>query len=127
MARWHGRGGSNALRGLPVMIGDAIYALEARSREIFSGKRTVAALGEGAAPRSEPTSEVVLARHTAAGRSVVLDLPLQKTDRAARYSSSADSKSFVLLVEGNAPRLLLVPIGEKVAAPDLREFPLKVK
>ena len=65
-----------------------------------------------------------LARHTSKGREVVLELPLQKTDLANRYSASSDGKSFVLLVEGPSPRLMVVPIADKAAAADVREFPL---
>ena len=121
------KGGSNALHGIPVMIGEAIFVLEAKSRNIYTGDRTLAAIGEGRPPRSQPTSEVVLARYTPAGREVVLELPLKKTDRAARYSASADGKTFVLLVEGEAHRLLVVPIGPKVALEDLREYPIREK
>lgn len=118
-------GGSNALRGLPVVQESDLYVLEARTRKIPVGERGVGALTSGAPSRSQPTSEVVLARHHGEGREVLLELPLKKTDRAARYSASPDRKTFVLQVEGPEPRLVVIPIGRKVDAKDLREISLR--
>lgn len=115
------KGGSNNLRGMPVMTGDAVYALEAKSRAIHTGERTAGSMF-GSAPKSEATSEVVLARHSAAGRTVVLDVPLKAPDKATRYSVSADGRRFILLVEGPAPRVLVIPVGEAVKAEDVRAF-----
>ncbi len=116
------RGDSNGLHGLPVMIGDAVFALEAKSRNRPAVEGMLRPTDES---RSQPTSEVVLARHTREGRSVVLGLPLQKGDLAARYSTSPDRGTFVLLVEGENPRILLVPAHDRLEAKDVHDLPLK--
>jgi|GEM_PF-2156504 len=121
---WHGS--SNALRGLPVFVGDSIYALEAKSQEIYTGERTVAALVAPVPPRGEPTSEIVFARHTQDGRKVILQLPLKKTEKATLYSASEDRSKFVLYVESKHPRLLIVPIGDSVALEDIISLPINV-
>jgi len=119
------QGALNGLQGLPVIKADAVYILEAKSRKRYTGERTVAAFTEPVDSTSEPTDEAVLARHTAKGRTVVCELPLKEGDLAARYSCSPDRKSFVLLVEGKNPRLLLVPVKEKIAVDEVRAILLK--
>lgn len=108
--RWSGS--SNGLRGLPALVGNTLYVLEARSQRVASGK------GTGAA---------VLAQHSAKGRRVVLELPLKATDQVARYSCSEDRKRFVVLVEGKEPRLMLVPVGDDARRDAIVEIPLKAE
>jgi len=81
----------------------------------------------GESHRNGKTSQIVLARHRAAGRDVLLELPLNPTDLANRYSVSADRKSFVLQVKGPSPRLMVIPIADQVTAADVKEFPLPAK
>ena len=121
------KGASNALRGIPVVTSDAVYILEAKERKRYTGERTAAALVAGPARTSEPTSELVLARHTAKGRDVVVDVKLGDGERASRYSASPDGKTIVVLVEGPNPRLLLIPVKKRVATKELRSVPLTVK
>jgi len=121
------KGASNALRGIPVATSDAVYILEARERKRYTGERTAAALVAGPARTSEPTSELVLARHTAKGRDVVVDVKLGDGEQASRYSASPDGKTIVVLVEGPKPRLLLIPVRKRVATGELRSVPLTVK
>jgi len=119
--------GSNGLMGLPVATSDAVYILEAKERKVYTGERTPAALLEPPPETSGPTSELVLARHSEKGRSVVLDIRLEDGESASRYSVSPDGKTMVVLVEGPEPRLLLVPIKEAVTAAELRSVPLDVR
>lgn len=119
-------GASNGLRGLPVVVDNAIYALEAKSKSIYTGERTVAAVVEPPLPTSQSTSEIVLARHTKEGRSVVMQVPLRDKEKATRYSASTDRKTLVLFVEGNSPRLLLIPVGDAVKASDVQSVDLKL-
>ena len=118
-------GESNSLRGLPVMRGETLYVLEAKSRKIYVGDRTAASLLSAGPPRSQPTSEVVLASHTKKGRQVVLELSLGKKSRATRYSASEDRKRFVLQVEGPSPRLLIIPIADAVSTDQVKTLPIK--
>jgi len=120
---WHGS--SNALRGLPVFVGDKVFALEAKSRKIYIGERTIAAVAEPPRETSQPTSEIVLAEHSKEGRRVIVQLPLKKGEKGNRYSASPDRKRFVLQVEAERPRLLIVPIRENVTEKDITEVPLR--
>ncbi len=114
-------GKSNALQGIPVLLGEAVYVLEAKARNIYTGERGVGSMFGGGPPRSEPTSDVVLARHDKDGRRAILELPLGK-DKATRYSASDDRSRFVLQVDGPAPRLLLIPIAAAVTADQVKEL-----
>jgi hypothetical protein len=119
------RGNSNALKGIPVMETDKIFALEAKNRNIYTGDQTIAAIGGSANPQSEPTSEIVLVKHTKEGRIVICDIPLRDNEKANKYSSSQDQKNFVLVTEGNSPRLLIIPIHEKTQSKDILAIQLK--
>jgi hypothetical protein len=105
-------------------VGEAVYALEAKRRNTYTGDRTAAAMFAPPAPRNQPTSEVVLARHTKDGRDVILELSLGEGSVANRYCASEDRKRFVLQVDGKRPRLIIIPIREKVDAKDLMEIPI---
>jgi hypothetical protein len=118
------QGSSNNLWGFPVFTGDAMFALEAKSREIYTGEKGPGGMLAPPPATSQPTAEVVLARHTEKGRDVILDVPLEKQEKAARYSYSPDRKMFVLQAEGAAPRLLLIPVSDKATAKDVRAIPL---
>ncbi len=116
---WTGR--SNSLRGVPVVTKDAVYSLEAKSRGAVQA-------GAGASSQSNaPPPEVVFVRHGEAGRTVVLELPLQQGDLVSRYSHSPNCDRFLLLVEGQHPRLLLIPVRDHFDPKEIVSVPLVVQ
>jgi len=117
-------GSSNNLHGVPYLADDAAYAIEAKERKVYTGDRTAAALFEGPAPTSQPTRHVVLARHTKEGRTVVIDVDLGEGNAAKLHSFSEDGKRVTLQVEGRRPRIVLIPVAEKVRQEDLVELAL---
>jgi hypothetical protein len=120
------QGASDGLMGFPVVTEEAVYILEAGARNRYTGERTASALLAPAPEPGQPTPFPVLARHTAKGREVSAELSLGNKESAARYSASPDMKTLVVLVESGKPRLLLVPLKEKVSAQEVREISLEL-
>jgi hypothetical protein len=118
---WGGR--SNSLRGIPAFVGNKIFIIEAKTRNIYTGDRTAAAIDEKKS-HCQPTGAAVVAVHTKEGRKVALDIPLKKDDLVQRYSCSDNLKKFIVLVEGKNPRLLIIPIKDTIKMEEIVEIPL---
>ncbi len=109
------QGNSNARFGMPVFSDGTIYALEAKGRNPLTGQ-TVPPFDLPPARVGSPriTNEIVMVRHTREGPKMIVQLPLERDEKAERYSPSPDGKQFVVQVTGKRPRLLLVPVRDQV-------------
>jgi hypothetical protein len=112
-------GGSNALRGVPLIDRESIIVVEAEDRNRKPVEFT------SAPPRLQPSSKPVLVRHTKAGREILSRIPIDEaTDSVSCYAFTPDRAQCILQVAGPNPRLVIMPVAKDVALGQCRQIPL---
>lgn len=101
---------SKACWGEAAVVGENLYSIE-----------------EPVAPNDdqEATFGAALVRYDRDGRTVIGTLETQPGDQHATFTVTPDHKQFAVFITGEHPRLVLVPIGDKLGAEAIKAFPLK--